>query len=48
MPNTRRDTLLKRLENIKSVGPDIKNKTDDELELFVKLIESMISRISKE
>ncbi|MCY9734654.1 hypothetical protein M5X17_13015 [Paenibacillus alvei] len=43
----KRKGLLKRLENFRAVpghGPDIEAKTDDELELYVKLLESMFER----
>lgn len=43
----KRKGLLKRLENFRSVpghGPDIDAKTNDELELYVKLLESMFER----
>ncbi|WII36838.1 hypothetical protein [Paenibacillus thiaminolyticus] len=43
----RRKELLKRLENFKVVpghGPDINAKTDDELELYLSLLETMFKR----
>ncbi|MFW5436583.1 hypothetical protein [Paenibacillus apiarius] len=43
----KRKELLKRLENFITVpghGPDIDAKTDQELELYVKLLESMFER----
>ena len=41
---SKRDELLKRLGNFQMVpghGPDIDTQTDEELELFVEILESM-------
>lgn len=47
----RRKELLKRLENFKTApghGPDINVKTDDELELYVNLLESAFTHAFSE
>ncbi|AWP28800.1 hypothetical protein [Paenibacillus sp. Cedars] len=48
---TRRDQLIERLSNYRTVpghGPDIFRKSDEELEDYVKLLDSMFEAAFKE